>query len=192
MAFLGCTGMAIENKVCSITYFSIQLVIIFAEIAIGAYWLVRTNDLQSLVVTDQSFAAYDMSKNVHWTIMQMEMVCCGSRGPYDYPKHNLTVPKECCISEPSISTFHLLASVYDQKCEAAYVIKGACHDVIVDSLNRERGVVAAFTFGGAVIKLAMLLASFLIPFEEIVEEIGWSPVGSFEWNPNKEQVSATE
>lgn len=185
MALLGCTGMAIESKACSISYFCLQIAIIVAEITVGAYWLVRSSDVSSLVVTEQSFASYDIGNTMDWTILQTEMLCCGSQGPYDYETQNLTVPKECCITEPTLSTYRLLTTIFDQICRAAMVKKVGCKLILESSLDEERVVVAAFTFGGAVVKIMMLLLSFIIPFEEVTEEIGWSPIGSFEWNLNK-------
>lgn len=197
MALLGCSGMAIENKVCSIAYFSLQLLILLGEIAVGGYWIARTQEPiinSTMVRTAESFAAYDIRTSVRWTELQTEMNCCGSNGPYDYPKHvhnNTTVvevPKECCLSEPSVSTYRLLVSVFDRPCEAAYVRKRGCKLEIAENMEREKWFLIFFTIGGAFLKLVMLLSSFCIPFEEITEEIGWSPIGSRVWLQKQQQV----
>lgn len=191
MAILGCYGMAIENKACSISYFVIHIVILLAEIAVGAYWLVRSADSEGLITTRASFGEYSMDKTVQWTQMQMEMNCCGASDAYDYSKRNFSVPTECCIPEPSISTYRLLLTVFDKPCQAAYVQKKGCDQKFVEAIREERIVIAAFCFVGALMKIVVLTASFLIPFEEIVEEIGWSPVGSLVWGRQKDKEEET-
>lgn len=188
MSILGCYGMAIESKSCSITYFCLQILIILAEIAVGSYWLVRSENLGELIKTRATFGAYSMTRTMQWTQMQMEMNCCGSADAYDYPRQNFSVPKECCISEPSISTYRLLITVFDKPCQAALVQKRGCQVILADTLAEERIIISAFLFGGALIKIVMLVVSFLIPFDELQEEIGWSPVGSLEWNKPKEEA----
>lgn len=183
--------MAIENKPCSLTYFLLQILIIIAEISIGIYWVIRTQDIPALVMTKSTFGIYHIERNMEWTQMQMEMNCCGVKSAYDYSRMNLSVPKECCISEPSISTYRLLITVFDKPCMAAYVRKRGCNVIFETGLEEERIIITAFLFSGAMLKMGMLAASFLIPFEEITEEIGWSPVGSQTWLKPKEPIITT-
>lgn len=191
LALLGCSGMAIENKPCSVTYFCLQILFILSEIAIGGYWMWRTENIADLVNTQSTFGAYSMDHNMEWTQMQTELNCCGSTGPYDYQRLNYSLPKECCISEPSLSTYRLLVTVFDGACEAAYVHKRGCNAVFAESLQEERIWIGAFLLGGALVKIIMLVVSFVIPFEELTEEIGWSPIGSLVWAKNNVEQAKT-
>lgn len=125
LAFMGCTGMAIENKICSISYFSLHLLIIVGELSLASFWLFRFGVFpcaECFVLTDQSFAAYDMNRSMRWTELQTEWDCCGSRGPYDYPKKpgsNATrsiveVPNECCLTKTTIKVYQFVGTYFDR------------------------------------------------------------------------------
>lgn len=188
VAILGCTGMAILNKISSITYFILNTIIITAEIAMASYWLQRTENVKDLVILEKSFAAYDISKNMRWMLMQTEMSCCGARSVYDYVCQNYTVPKECCLNDNHFSKFRMLRTVLkDYTCQPEYVKKEGCTKVFLANLQQEKYVILFFLFGGAIIKLGALAVAFIIPFEEIVEPIGWSPIGSLILNKAPDQ-----
>lgn len=191
MSILGCTGMAIENKRCSISYFLIQIIIIFCEIAVGGFWFWRCSNIKSLIVTKSSFGAYNMDHTMQWTQMQIELDCCGMKSAYDYVDRNFTVPKECCLLAPDQSTLRSLIMLLETPCEAAYVLKKGCDDALAKCVEEERIMIAVFLFGGAVMKILMFGASFFIPFEEISEEVGWSPIGSLIWGKTKDQELKT-
>lgn len=118
------------------------------------------------------------------------MDCCGANNAYDYVGRNYSVPNECCLTGHRTTRFrHLRTALKAFTCHAEYVTKDGCSKVFIRNLEYEKWVILIFLYGGAVIKLAALAAAFIIPFEEIVEPIGWSPVGSLMKMPTEDQES---
>lgn len=108
------------------------------------------------------------------------MDCCGAKSVYDYVCNNYSIPKECCVNSDSrTSKFRMIRiALRDYTCHPEYVKKDGCTKVFIQNLQQEKWVIVIFLFGGAVIKLCALIAAFIIPFEEVIEPIGWSPIGS--------------
>lgn len=178
LSILGCWGMAIKNKYTAIPYFSAIILLIAGELAVGGYWIAKGPTYEQYLTLRESFLNYDYDVSMEWSQMQIKLQCCGVNDAFDYSAYNRTVPTECCLGVSNVKSYVILKRFRHLNCEAEHVNKPGCKQVFLELFQTAGYFIIVCSMGGAIIKILFLLSSFVIRFEEVVEDVRWSPVGS--------------
>jgi len=133
IAFLGCCGTIRESKCMMMTYATVLLILLIAEIGIVAGIYYKQDELKSLLTEglDRSLAEYEIKPEINetWNLMQSNLECCGVRGSKDWV--NVNVPASCCMEQNCTTS------------DPSKIWNEGCSDKIFSILKTEYGMYAA-------------------------------------------------
>jgi len=135
IAFLGCCGTIRESKCMMMTYATVLLVLLIAEVAIAVGIYYKQDELKDLMNKglDQSLTEYEAKPEIRetWNLMQSNLECCGVNGSGDWGRIGTTVPQSCCIEENCTTS------------DSSKIWNNGCSNQIFSILKTEYGMYAA-------------------------------------------------
>jgi len=147
IAFFGCCGTCRESKCMMMTYATLLLILLIAEIGIvlGIYY--NQNGLKDWLKSglDKSMEDYDNKVEVReaWDTLQSTFHCCGVDSYTDW---KLRLPKSCCVNkaEDCTSAGTQFLSLFNNK----EIWNEGCVETIFTALKTDYGMIGAAILAG--------------------------------------------
>lgn len=185
VSFLGCCGAFKESQCMLVTFFSLLLVVIVAQVAAGA-WLYTNRDRLDELVKD-SFA--ETVKNEYGVIeyrtdivdtVQSNFGCCGASGPSDWAssKYNkdgqsglsfsvtanantYKIPQSCCKNRDSPACHNGLKTSLGSYISPEIYAEG-CTEKVINALKSQRMIVFGVAIGVGILEFLGLIFSLIL------------------------------
>lgn len=186
VAFLGCCGAFRESQCMLVTFFSLLLVVIVAQIAAGAWLYTNRDRLDELV--KQSFTQTvkkEYGKIEYRTQIvdkfQTDFFCCGASGPSDWAasKYNkeeqgkqlsfsvsadsktFKIPESCCRN-PGTSACRngIITKIGAQISPEIY--PGGCMDKLIEALKSQGIAIFGVAIGVGILEFLGLIFSLIL------------------------------
>jgi len=132
IAFMGCCGTIRESKCMMMTYATVLLILLIAEVALVVLFYTHQDELKDVMEKGlkKSMADYEKEevKEV-WDTLQHKLECCGAQSFKDWGS---AVPASCCRSQP---------------CNNVYFTEG-CVEKLFTEFKTDYGMYAAAILAG--------------------------------------------
>ncbi|XP_059612554.1 23 kDa integral membrane protein-like isoform X2 [Phlebotomus argentipes] len=148
IAFFGCCGAIRESHCLTMTYAAFMLILIIGQIVIAAITFAFAGDIASVMTKtfDRIFLEQDnvqVNRELVDTV-QMNLQCCGPRGPADWTPQIGPIPPSCCESGVS-------------QCNAGNAFQTGCIAALEDWVDMSKHIIAWVALGVALIQLVALI-----------------------------------
>ncbi|KAL5259538.1 hypothetical protein ACHWQZ_G009856 [Mnemiopsis leidyi] len=167
VSLFGCLGACLQNHVLLAFYFTLMLVLLLLQIAIGILYAVERSEIESQIdeavkKTIDNYGDGTSSADQAVDAIQELLSCCGYESKMDY---NLDViinlPKSCCQDSPIVCT---IANSYNDGCKSK----------INDFLGSQSMLVIIVVCSVAVFEILTMLAACYLRRREL-SDIGTVP-----------------
>jgi len=120
LSLFGCLGACLQNHVLLAFYFTLMLILLLLEIAIGILYAVERNVIEKQIDeavkdTIENFGDGTSSADQAVDAIQDLLQCCGYNDKSDYKKSTLLFPSSCCEGDPDTCIEEM---AYDTGCKA--------------------------------------------------------------------------
>jgi len=135
IAFMGCCGTIRESKCMMMTYATVLLILLIAEVALVVLFYTHQDQLKDAMEKGlkKSLTEYEKEEvREVWDTMQHNFECCGAQSYKDWGAAGVPVPPSCCKSKP---------------CNNDYFTEG-CVDKLFTELKTDYGMYAAAILAG--------------------------------------------
>lgn len=142
ISFFGCCGAIRESHCMTFTYSIFLLILIVAQIVLGVFVLVKSDELKQTIQAgfDKVWNGRSEPANKQFlNAFQTTLQCCGSSGPLSYA--SVSLPDSCC-SEKFLNS-----------CTALNAFQTGCRTAFVDFTHQATMIIGWVVLGVAAIEL---------------------------------------
>lgn len=182
VAFLGCCGAFRESQCMLISFFSILLIVLVAQIAAAVWMYINADSLEPLVKSTVKTTVLDdyfriESRRHSFDTIQQGLECCGAEKPSDWtgmrsvivgvssdPLH-YNIPKSCCRPNVDAKLCAEASRVnIGAKIDYKIIFEEGCVDKLVDTIKSNAGIVSCVGIGIIVVEFLGLIMALVLVF----------------------------